>query len=206
MELKTLVNQHKVVLFDLGGVVIDLVYEDTIRAFEQLGAPDFKELYSQALQTNLFDRYETGQISSMHFINKVKELIPINVSPNEVVRAWNAMIKDFQAKKLEQILQLKSTQKVALLSNTNDLHEDFVRRMLKKVTDNSLESYFDFTFLSHAIGMRKPHQETFLWVCEQMGEKPEDVLFIDDSAQHIEGARQAGLTAHLFPQNSVFDF
>lgn len=204
MELIKLINQFEVIIFDLGGVVIDLEYTDTIDAFRKLGSPQFDELYSQALQTDLFDRYETGNISSLHFINKLKELVPRNCSPNEVVAAWNAMIKEFQPEKLTFIEQLKNTHTIALLSNTNDLHEDRVRRKLKTVTKQPLEHYFHHTFLSHQISARKPHPATFIHVCEKMNVQPESVLFIDDSKQHIEGAEQAGLATYLFPQNAAF--
>lgn len=201
MNLSASIEPYEVILFDLGGVVIDLNYEDTILELEQLGAQDFKKLYSQALQSDLFDRYETGEISSMHFINKLKEYLPASISPNKVVSAWNAMIKSFQTQKLEQLLALKATHKTALLSNTNDLHEAFVRRKLRDVSELALEEYFHNTYLSHQIKQRKPHLETFLWVCENMGVQPKNVLFIDDSEQHIEGAKKAGLNALLFPQN-----
>lgn len=201
MNLSASIEPYEVILFDLGGVVIDLNYEDTILELEQLGAQDFKKLYSQALQSDLFDRYETGEISSMHFINKLKEYLPASISPNKVVSAWNAIIKSFQAQKLEHLLALKSTHKTALLSNTNDLHEAFVRRKLRDVSELALEEYFHNTYLSHQIKQRKPHLETFLWVCENMGVQPKNVLFIDDSEQHIEGAKKAGLNALLFPQN-----
>lgn len=204
MELIKLINQFEVIIFDLGGVVIDLEYTDTIDAFRKLGSPQFDELYSQALQTDLFDRYETGNISSLHFINKLKELVPRDCSPNEVVAAWNAMIKEFQPEKLTFLEQLKSTHTIALLSNTNDLHEDRVRRKLKTVTKQPLEHYFHHTFLSHRISARKPHPATFIHVCETMNVQPESVLFIDDSKQHIEGAEQAGLATYLFQQNTAF--
>jgi len=204
MDIKAAIENYEVIIFDLGGVVIDLTYEDTIDALEQLGAQDFKELYSQALQSDLFDRYETGAISSLHFINKLKEYLPASISPNKVVSAWNAMIKSFQPEKLDFLLKLKLSHKTALLSNTNDLHETFVRRKLSEQTNLPLEAYFHNTYLSHQIKQRKPHPETFLWVCEEMGVKAKDVLFIDDSAQHIEGAKKAGLNALLFPQNDVW--
>lgn len=204
MELRKRINEFDAVIFDLGGVIIDLNYDATIEAFRKLGTENFNELYSQALQTSLFDRYETGQISSMHFINKLKELLPSTCTPNEVVSAWNAMIGDFQPEKLTFLEQIKHSHVTALLSNTNDLHEEYVRRKLKRVSEKPLESYFHHTFLSHQIKARKPHPSTFIDVCIRMKVSPDKVLFIDDSSQHIEGAKEAGLTAILFEQNAGF--
>lgn len=204
MNIRDIAGNFEVVVFDLGGVVIDLNYNATIHSFQELGSEDFQELYSQALQSDLFDRYETGQISSLHFINKLKELLPQHLTPNQIVTAWNAMIQEFQPEKLKFLEEIKMTHTIALLSNTNDLHMDCVRRKLNKVSKKSLEDYFHYTFLSHEITMRKPNEEVFLFICEKMDVSPEKVLFIDDSIQHIEGARKAGLTAILFPQNKSF--
>lgn len=204
MNIQELTGKFDAVIFDLGGVIIDLDYDATTEAFQELGSENFNELYSQVLQSDLFDRYETGQISSLHFINKLKELLPDNCSPNMVVSAWNSMIKEFQPEKLIFLEGIKETHTTALLSNTNDLHVEYVRRKLKKVSEQPLEHYFHHTFLSHEIKSRKPDTQTFLLACERMSVLPEKTLFIDDSIQHIEGAEKAGLTAVLFPQNESF--
>ena len=204
MNIRDIAANFDVVVFDLGGVVIDLNYNATIQAFQELGSKDFQELYSQALQSDLFDRYETGQISSLHFINKLKELLPQHLTPNQIVSAWNAMIQEFQPDKLKFLEEMKATHTTALLSNTNDLHMDCVRRKLNNVSEKPLEDYFHYTFLSHELQMRKPNEEVFRFICEKMDVSPEKVLFVDDSIQHIEGAGKAGLNDILFPQNESF--
>lgn len=205
--MKEQIKDFDVIIFDLGGVIIDIDYTATIQKFQSMGIENFDELFSQALQTDLFDRYETGLISSPHFLNLLKEKLGVDQSPNEIVFAWNAMIKGFNLEKLTILEEIKQTKTTALLSNINDLHETFARRKLKEVTNKHLEDFFDYTFLSHRINARKPHPETFLYVCEQMGGVPlEKVLFIDDSIQHVEGAKKAGLNALLFTQNACFDW
>lgn len=204
MNILDIAGKFDTVVFDLGGVVVDLNYDATIQAFQGLGAEDFQKLYSQALQSDLFDRYETGQISSLHFINKLKELLPNHLTPNKIVAAWNAMIQEFQPEKLRFLEEIKKTHTIALLSNTNDLHMDCVRRKLNKVSKKPLEDYFNYIFLSHEIQIRKPNENVFRFICEKMNVSPEKVLFIDDSIQHIEGARNVGLSAILFPQNASF--
>lgn len=205
MSLKEQIKDFDVIIFDLGGVIIDIDYTATIQRFQSMGIANFDELFSQALQTDLFDRYETGQISSPHFLNLLKEKLGVTQSPNEIVFAWNAMIKGFNLEKLNILEAIKETKTTALLSNINDLHEVFARRKLKEVTDKPLEDFFNYTFLSHKIKARKPDVQTFIYVCKQMGVPVERVLFIDDSIQHVEGARKAGLNAILFPQNARFE-
>ena len=194
----------ELILFDLGGVLIDIDYQATEKAFIQLGTIDFQEKYTQFQQNQLFDLFETGQISAQHFINKLLSTTRKGTSPNEVVHAWNAMILSFPEKKVQLILELAQKQRIALLSNTNELHMVEVKREWAKVSQVSFDSLFEQVFLSHEIKQRKPHPETFLWVCEQLGVTPSKVLFIDDSPQHIEGAKVAGLQSFYYQEETDF--
>lgn len=194
----------KAVLFDLGGVLIDIDYRATERAFEELGVSDFKERYTQLAQNELFDRFECGEISPQHFVNLVLPFAQSGTSPNQVVAAWNAMLGSFPLEKIRLLERLSSTTPLFMLSNTNELHWIEVKRALQKVTTQPMQHFFSAIYLSHEIGKRKPHPETFEWVCQQMGFEPADVLFIDDSPQHIEGATQAGLQVHYYQDAAAF--
>jgi HAD superfamily hydrolase (TIGR01509 family) len=198
-------QSFQAILFDLGGVLIDIDYHATEKAFEKLGVADFKARYTQFAQNALFDRFECGEISEQHFINLLLPYAQTGTSPNQVVAAWNAMIGAFPQRKIALLNQLKNQQiPLFLLSNTNALHIVEVSRALKKVSDVALGTYFQQVFLSHEIGKRKPHPETFLWTCNQMGFAPKDVLFIDDSPQHIEGAQAAGLQTYFYQSDTDF--
>lgn len=188
----------KAVLFDLGGVLIDIDYHATERAFEELGVSDFKERYTQLAQNELFDRFECGEISPQHFVNLLLPFAQSGTSPNQVVAAWNAMLGSFPLEKIKLLERLSKTTPLFMLSNTNELHWIEVKRAWQKVTTQPMQHFFSAIYLSHEIGKRKPHPETFVWVCQQMGFEPADVLFIDDSPQHIEGATQAGLQVHYY--------
>lgn len=194
----------KAVLFDLGGVLIDIDYRATERAFEELGVSDFKERYTQLAQNELFDRFECGEISPQHFVNLVLPFAQSGTSPNQVVAAWNAMLGSFPLEKIRLLERLSSTTPLFMLSNTNELHWIEVKRAWQKVTTQPMQHFFSAIYLSHEIGKRKPHPETFEWVCKQMGFEPADVLFIDDSPQHIEGATQAGLQVHYYQDAAAF--
>jgi putative hydrolase of the HAD superfamily len=186
------------IIFDLGGVIIDLDYSKTIHAFEQLGMENFHEVYSQASQTNLFDDFETGKISAQRFINSLLPYLKTGTTPNMAVHAWNAMILSVPPEKLQLLLKLKKEYPIYLLSNTNELHVPVVRREWAKVASDPMEYYFDRIFFSHEIHMRKPEISIFKFVCEEQNLDPKRTLFIDDSIQHIEGAAAYGLqTIHL---------
>lgn len=191
------------IIFDLGGVFIHVDYLATIQAFEKIGFTDAALLYTQGEQAELFQQYEVGRISTAHFINKLLALSNKVISPNQVVQAWNAMIGEFELNSIAVLKQLQENVRIFLLSNTNELHLNLVHSKWNNVDSKPMDFYFEKIHFSHEFGMRKPHPETFLSVCNQHNLIPENTLFIDDSIQHIEGAQKAGLrTLHL---TSIYD-
>ena len=198
-------QETKAIIFDLGGVLINLDYGRTAKAFIDLGLPNFDEIYSQLAQTELFDRFETGHISSFHFINRILDQLPQGHNGNSVVHAWNAMIGDFPKERLDWLTEVGKKYRIFLLSNTNLLHMDTVRRSLEKTVGHQrLEDYFEKVYLSCEMGMRKPDPAIFTRVCEEQGLDPATTLFIDDTPQHVEGAKKAGLKAiHLKPGTEI---
>jgi len=198
-------NNIEAIIFDLGGVILNLNYQLTIDAFNDLGIDDFEAMYTQAKQNDLFDRYETGQISSQHFINSLLPFLPKTTTANSVVRAWNTMILDFPLARLDFLDSLKSKYRIFLLSNTNDIHLQAVKRSLSKTTNRTLESYFEKTYVSHEMKMRKPNKEIFETVCLENNLNPERTLFIDDTIGHIEGAQKIGLMTHHLTNGQIIE-
>lgn len=191
-------NHFDNIIFDLGGVILNIDYHKTAQAFQNLGLENFDEIYSQAQQSGLFDDFETGKISGQYFINQLLKFLPKNVSPNEVVAAWNAMILDFPLENLNLLRELHTTKNCVLLSNTNEIHLQCFNRKLKEVSmEESLQPFFKKVYFSHEIGKRKPHLSTFEFVCCENNFIPEQTVFIDDSFQHIEGANKLGLETYL---------
>ena len=181
----------KAVIFDLGGVLIDIDYQKTIDAFIAIGVENASDLYNQFDQSMLFEQYEKGEVSSDTFISQLEPLTKRNIKKNNIIKAWNAMIGTFPQEKISFIHQIQSEIPCYLLSNTNDIH-------LKKVYANSnsdFESLFQKCYYSHIIGKRKPDVETFQWLVDQIDFEASQILFIDDSPQHVKGAIRAGLEA-----------
>lgn len=196
--------QIKNVIFDLGGVLLNIDYHLTIQAFVDIGMSNFQELFTQAQQSELFDKIEVGEISSDEFLAEIKALMPSHVTEVEIRTAWNAMLLDLPSERLDFLLAVKEKYNTALLSNTNSIHLESFYKELKKVHNlKSLDDYFHKVYFSCDLGMRKPNPETFLRVCELEGFNPSETLFIDDTIQHVEGAKQAGLQAlHLDVKNT----
>lgn len=197
------------IIFDLGGVILDIDYTRTIEAFKGLGIQHFDNLYAQASQTGIFDDFETGKISEHRFIEYLLKAIPNSqCTSKDIILAWNAMLLNWDQRKLDLILRLRSTYKVCLLSNTNSIHKKaFLASLNKQLGITSLDHHFDKIYLSHEIGLRKPNTEVFEFVLENAGSKAETTLFLDDSIQHIEGANSIGIQTQLIgPELDILQF
>lgn len=183
----------KNILFDLGGVLYHISYLKTIEAFKNLGIENAVNIYSQKQQSQLFDLFETGKINEENFFFELKQLSPLTTT-EELKKAWNSMLLGMPKEYLQLLKNLKKKYNLYLLSNANVTHIKHVKADLQ--TNNgidNLESLFDKAYFSQEIGMRKPHAETFKWVLEDAKIKAHETLFIEDSIQHIEGAKLAGL-------------
>jgi putative hydrolase of the HAD superfamily len=197
--------QHKKVkalLFDLGGVIVDLDYKKTASAFENIGLKNAEKAYSQFNQTNLFNDFETGHISGEEFLAEVRKKITTQVSSSEITKAWNSMILGFQQAKLKEIIKLSEKVPCYLLSNTNEIHLSYIEQLLQEMGFKHFLNVFKSCYFSHQIRKRKPHKETFEWVLHQMNYDAQDVLFIEDSPQHIKGAKSAKLNTFYFKKDS----
>ncbi len=187
------------IIFDLGGVILNIDYQLPVKAFKKLGIENFNELFSQASQSNLFNDYETGEISSDDFIKEIKKYLPQNTSDEAIINAWNSILLDLPEERLFSLEKAAENHRIFLLSNTNALHIDsFNQYLINNLQLPSLEPFFETLYLSYEIGLRKPDLRIFEYVLQDAGLTPERTLFIDDSIQHIQAASELGiLTKHL---------
>lgn len=194
------------IIFDLGGVIINLDTSATIRAFESLGINDFENIYNQLSQTALFDQFDKGLINEDHFFNTIKNQFSLKQPFHEFEKAWNKMLLDFPAHRMEALNKYKATHRTFLLSNTNETH---IREFHKILHQNSgardLEGFFEKVYYSCRVNMRKPDKEIFELVLKQNKLDPKETLFIDDTAQHVENAKRIGINAVLLKKGEEFD-
>lgn len=186
-------------ILDLGGVLIDVDYEASARHFASLGIPDFGALYSKARQSDTFNRFETGELSPQGFRNEVRGMLGAGLSDADIDAGWNAMLGTIPPERINLVAELKQRYRLLLLSNTNAIHVPAFEAIIARdlgITD--FRSLFHGAYYSCELGMRKPDAEIFLHVVAKHHADPVRALFIDDSIQHVEGARCAGLHAeHL---------
>jgi putative hydrolase of the HAD superfamily len=198
----------KNIIFDLGGVLLNINYAKTSDAFKQLGVANFEEVYSQAKQTSLFDDYETGKISSEQFIDEVKNKLGLKCSHQEISNAWNAMLLDFPNERMDLLKNLKAKYNIVLLSNTNEIHKTAFNKILYEQHKlNSLDEIFSKTFYSHEIKLRKPNSDCFEFVLNTCHFNKNETVFFDDSEQHIQGAYHIGIISYFVNNGkTILDF
>lgn len=187
-------NNIRHIILDFGGVIINIDYKKTEDAFVALGIADFGERYSQLQQTDLFDRFETGHYTQEVFIDGLRSFTGKEITEPQIIAAWNAMLLDIPLRRLQILQQLQLHYDMFLLSNTNIIHEEAFNKILKSQCGfNSMGVFFDKIYYSHRVGLRKPDKEIFQLILDQNSLNPEKTLFIDDSPQHIEGAKALGI-------------
>ena len=194
--------EFKNIIFDLGGVILDIDYKRTIEAFSNLGIKDSSLLYSKSSQINLFDQLEKGNLSEKDFYSGIRKLSDRKLSDVEIRNAWNAILIGLPEENVELISELKKDHRLFLLSNTNCIHEKAYRKLIMEQYGGFIfDDLFEKMYLSHHLHLRKPDPAIFHFVLNDKRLKEDETCFIDDSQQHVEGARSAGLTAFHLKQN-----
>jgi len=185
----------KTIIFDLGAVILNINYQNTIDEFTKLGVNNAATLYSKKVQTNLFNQIETGMISSDEFLKALQKETK-NANINQVEKAWNAMLLDLPEERVHLIKKLKNNHTIYLLSNTNAIHIDAFKKQLGNKKWLAFCKLFDKMYLSHELGLRKPDVKIFEYILKEQKLKAEEVFFIDDSPQHIASAKKIGIHCH----------
>jgi len=195
----------KNIIFDLGGVIIEIRYQATIEAFKKLGFDDFENIYSLIKQNRLFDMVETGKIPAQAFRNELRKFSN-HLTDDQITNAWNTMIGNMPSAHLPLLRSLRNNYSTYLLSNTNAIHiEYFIRYLEQKYGYNPIFDMFDKAYFSHEIGERKPDIQAYETVLNDAGVIAKETLFIDDLLINIEGARKAGLWAYHLENESITD-
>jgi epoxide hydrolase-like predicted phosphatase len=193
-------KNSKAIIFDLGAVILNINYQNTIDAFANLGVENATTFYSKKVQTDLFNQIETGDITAEKFLSELQKETN-SASITQVKDAWNAMLLDLPNERTQLIKSLRKDYKIYLLSNTNAIHIDAFKKQLGNGKWKIFCDLFDKMYLSHEVGLRKPNAEIFEYILKEQKLKAEEVFFIDDSPQHIEGAKKLGIKTHHLLDN-----
>ena len=199
-------NNIKNIIFDLGGVIMDLDIDKTRNALSLLGFDESMFHLHETDKDNIFILLERGLITENAFFSGLIQIIGSPLSVTRLKKAWNGMIADFQPKKIKLLQDLKPQYRTFLLSNTNTIHIQRCNEILKKKYHLSgLNELFEKTYYSYETGLRKPEPGFFRFVLEKSHLQPSETLFIDDSPEHIEAARHTGIITLLHKRNAPLD-
>ena len=196
-------NNIDTLIFDFGGVIINLDYSKPVSEFKKLGILDSKKLYSKKEQTKLFDSLECGQISDEKFLNEIRK--KSNTNDLELIKkAWNSILLNIPEERVHLLKKLSSKYKIFLLSNTNSIHlKEIISSYGEKKWKNFI-SIFNDVYFSNQIGMRKPNEDVFFYLIKKNKLDVSKTLFIDDSPQHIKTAKKIGFkTYHLTDKEDI---
>ena len=188
----------KNIVFDLGGVLVDLDFKNAINGLQQAGFANVKEQLQAFDQEGIFQKFELGEINADEFRTAIRENSTVTLTDEEVDTLWNSMLLEVPRKKLELILELRGKYMVYLLSNTNSIHWDYVCNNAFNYRGFRVNDYFEETFLSFEMHLAKPDKAIFEKVLHEANLLPEETLFIDDSEANCKAAEELGIHAHHY--------
>lgn len=198
-------NKIKNLLFDLGNVIIDIDIDGVKERLQSMLRTDADVAM---IQKALID-YECGRISTEIFINHILRQSDRKFQAIDVIEMWNGMLIGIPRYRLIMLEMLRLNYNVYLLSNTNELHLEWVHRYVKRAhkVSNFEESYFDQAFYSHLIGDRKPNASIFKYVSKEVFMTPEHTLFMDDMEENLVAAAELGFhTYQIKPGEEVAEY
>ena len=189
----------KNIIFDFGGVLYDIRYQNIPEAFERCGLPDFEQIYSKQHQNDVMDQYEEGLISTEEFRAYIRSLSGGKLTDQQIDDCWNSIMINFPEKHESMLRCVSQHYNLYLFSNTNQLnYEQFRAEMRLQFGFDLFDRYFKKCYFSQLMHIRKPKEEGFRLIIAENHLNPEETLFIDDSPQHLIGAQACGLqTLHL---------
>jgi putative hydrolase of the HAD superfamily len=190
----------KNLIFDLGGVIIDLDFQAAYQHFADLSGLTVNEVVARTEGLMLFLEYEKGLVTSEEFRKQMRILLEISASDHSIDRAWCAMLGGIPQNRLKLLKSLKPNYRTFALSNTNDIHVRKFNSIVEKSlgNDSLLSDHFEKIYFSHQMKMRKPDVEIYQTVLSEQQLLPEETLFIDDNHENIVGAASLGIkTFHL---------
>ncbi len=204
-KTKTQMNRIYNIIFDLGGVIYDIRYENIADAFVRHGVTNLGNFFSRSFQTNEMDLFEEGKMSEASFRDYVRHITQAPLTDTEIDEIINAILIDIPAHRIALLLALRKKYRVYLYSNTNETnYKCYTEGMKRKFGFDVFSECFDHAYFSHLMGIRKPALEGFQLIVSDNGLRPEETVFIDDNMPNVEAALRAGIHGcYLDPAHDV---
>lgn len=192
----------KNILFDLGGVLIDLNKQACVDAFAAIGYPQAGQMLNDYVQSGIFLDLEEGRISPETFYQAIMAEAP--VTRQMIDQAFFKFLEGIPQYKMEMLLELKKKYNVLMLSNTNHIMFTWLRNAYFGSNGHTINDYFDKLFLSYEMGVAKPNPEIFRQIIEEHGVVPSETFFLDDGIRNIEAANKFGFKTYFVKPKEDF--
>ena len=194
-------------LFDFGGVLVDLDRQRVEAAFDRIGF-NIRPYLGTYKQAGIFSQLEQGRISIHEFCNGIRALSQqlgdaLQLLTDEaIVAACQSYLTEVPTERLDMLLKIKQHYSINVLSNTNTVHWQMAKDTFFRYKGLNVENFFDHIFLSCDLGVEKPDPLIFSKVVEGLQVPAHDILFFDDSEVNCQAARNCGLQALVAPAGS----
>jgi putative hydrolase of the HAD superfamily len=187
------------IIFDLGGVIMDIDVKKTLNAFSNLGLSNVHEFFGHGFAASFFSDHEAGRITDEEFLQEIKKLLSGEVDTESVIEAWNALLLRFPPERIALLKNLKNRYRIFLYSNTNAIHQEKFKEIFRKSFAIELDSLFEKAYYSHELGQRKPESAGYEQIIRENKLDPKQTLFVDDAFINVEGAIKTGLKGLYLP-------
>ena len=186
-------SRPKALLFDLGNVLFEIdIPKCSQNIYELLSDSVDKQKFRDEFKSKN-EALETGQLSKAVFINFILSHAKKGVQALDVILAWNSMLIGMPRVHFDLLRRLRKKYRLYLLSNINAFHHPRFLEMIAEDHDiTDFDTYFDKTFYSHIIELRKPELETFKYVLDQINLPAEEIFYLDDTQGHLDAAQKLG--------------
>ena len=193
-------------IFDFGGVLIDLDINQCILNFNRLGLENVEQYLNNFAQSGFFMQLEKGQISAVEFRNEIRKLTPNELTDAQIDEAWCSFLLEIPEEKLEMLIELRKKFRVVLLSNTNIIHFPNSEKLLFTNKGRQLSEYFDRCYLSYEMKMAKPDLQIFKNILASENVQPNECLFLDDGLKNTLQAQKLGIQTYLVNEHEDLSF
>ncbi|UTW64013.1 HAD family phosphatase [bacterium SCSIO 12741] len=186
-------SEIKNIIFDLGGVIINIDPGLTLEQFQKVYPGNFLDRFRQPDVQEILHGFETGKYDEANFIKELQKAFDFELEKEEFIRIWNLTLLDTPPERISLIQQLSNEFRVFLLSNTNPTHMEAYFAQMAEDQELWFPDLFEKAYLSYNMGLRKPDPEIFKTVLKEQVLLPEETLFLDDTLEHIESAKSVGI-------------
>lgn len=196
----------KNLLFDLGGVIMDIDRNHCVEAFRKLGMENPDSFLNEYSQKGPFGDLESGTITVYEFHKALRSFLPSDITDEQMDEAFSDFLLGIPEERLDALKELRKKYKVYILSNTNPImwYNRIAAEFAKQGGD--ISTYTDGTVTSFEEKVMKPDPEIFRAACKKLNIKPEETVFLDDSEANTEAAQALGFeTIHVAPGSEFVD-